>query len=71
MIRKVDHKRVPTSTIFDLRNGFLMYHVEVSQVRTQVINSTFPVSSMLSGATLGGGSEKAFSITAMTKRLTD
>lgn len=45
-------ERALTSTIFDLRNGFLMYHVEVSQVRAQVKSSTFPVNSMLSGTTL-------------------
>jgi len=43
---------IPTSLIFDLRNGFLIYHVDVKNVSAKVINSVLPDSSNLSGANL-------------------
>ena len=41
-----------TSLILDLRNGFLMYQVEVRNVSTNVNSSIFPDSSNLSGDVL-------------------
>lgn len=34
-----------TSTILDLRNGFLIYQVDVKKVKAQVRSSIFPESS--------------------------
>lgn len=34
-----------TSTSFDFKNGFLMYHVEVRKVRANITSSFFPESS--------------------------
>ena len=34
-----------TSTSFDFKNGFLMYHVEVRKVRANITSSFFPDSS--------------------------
>ena len=44
--------RTHTSLILDLRNGFLMYHVDVKKIRTKVISSVLPDSSNLSGEVL-------------------
>lgn len=41
-----------TSLIFDLRNGFLMYHVEVRKVKTKVKSSVLPAISHFSGVYL-------------------
>jgi len=41
---RVDHERY-TSTSFDFKNGFLMYHVEVRKVRANITSSFFPESS--------------------------
>lgn len=39
--------------IFDFKKGFLMYHVEVRNVRMNSSSSVFPVNSNLSGDVLG------------------
>lgn len=41
-----------TSLIFDLRNGFLMYHVEVRKVKTKTKSSVLPAISHFSGVYL-------------------
>jgi hypothetical protein len=38
----------------DFKKGFLIYHVQFKKVSTNVINSTFPASSNLSGDDLSG-----------------
>ena len=43
-----------TSLIFDFKNGFLMYQVEVRKVRTNIRSSFFPATSNLSRASLQG-----------------
>ena len=41
---KVEYKR-NTSTSFDFKNGFLIYHVEVRKVSANITSSFFPESS--------------------------
>jgi hypothetical protein len=45
-------KTVRTSLIFDFKNGFLIYQVEVKNVSTNIMSSTFPASSNFSGEVL-------------------
>lgn len=46
------HVRIRTSLILDFKKGFLMYQVEVKNVRTNVISSTLPAISNFSGDVL-------------------
>lgn len=55
---QIDMKR--TSLILDFKNGFLIYHVEVRNVRMKTRSSVFPANSNFSGDVLGTKSEDRF-----------